>query len=71
MVTITKAKILSIITEISEALSLSNDPQQLLGMFMDTLTEEWVTFATIDDLFTFLRRQIGATLDADQDETGV
>jgi hypothetical protein len=38
---------------------------------MDTLTEERVTFATIDDLFTFLRRQVGTTLDADQDETGV
>jgi hypothetical protein len=38
---------------------------------LDTLTEERVTFATIDDLFTFLRRQMGTTLDANQDETGV
>jgi hypothetical protein len=36
----------------------------------DTLTDEQVSFASLEDLVAFLRRQMGSVSDADQSERG-
>ena len=58
---------------VSGGVGSKRNPEEAVwrASLLDTLTEERVTFATIDDLFTFLRRQIGTTLNTNRDETGV